>query len=270
MQIKLFSTKKTKKNNKDIENAKTLGLAAAGIASGIGGATMLDKANNEGALTGRVHLYHNAKSDAVKSILEQGLDGKKTLDPNSYTNNCLNGAATKDGRALVYTSKSKWGADNIGRCRYLNGDDYNKGKTLKIKMGYDDYLKRRVKDNPELKGKNTKAAYKKYYRDYIKACGYEPNIAHDVQSNYLYNQLNAKDDGKCRIFKDKVDRKWIKNSKHYQKNSLKEWASYVKKHPGHFAKGAAKAAAGTALLGGSAYALTKAYKRADADNKKKK
>ena len=270
MQVRLYSTNKTKNKNKDVKDAKTLGLTAAGIASGIGGATMLNKANNEGALTGRVTLYHNAKSDAVKSILEQGLDGKKTLDPNSYTNNCLNGAATKDGRALVYTSKSKGGADNIGRARYLRGDDVNKGKTLKIKMGYDDYLKRRVKDNPELKGKNTKSLYKKYWRDYIKGWGGEPNIVNDLEAEYVYEQLNAKDNGKCRIFKDKVDRKWIKDSKHYQKNNLKEWASYVKKHPGHFAKGAAKAAAGTALLGGSAYALTKAYKRANADNKKKK
>ena len=233
--------------------------------------------SGEGELTGRVTRFHNTLSDKAEQIMKEGLDGKKTLDPNSYTNKVLDGAATKDGRPLVYTAKDKMTADMIGQSRMITGNAKDAGRTLEINIPYDDIKNRRVLDNPEQLGlseeKYVKEIKKKTYEK-LKARGLSEETAKaaanspmtDAQIRANYQAVDAKF-GPTRIYEGKIAPEYIKGSKVYRANSLKEWGNYVKNNPGRFIKGAQKyvlPVAGTAvLLGGGSALIANAVKNSN-------
>ena len=217
------------------------------VSAGIGGAAL----DGEGSLSGRVTRFHNTPTKNVESILNNGLDGTKTLDPKSYTNRVLRGAASKDGRPLVYTTRSRILANRVGKARRWNGYDTGNGKTLKIKIPVDVENQRRVLDNPELRGL-TKSEWTR-----------------KGKSPLTYKWLDARDPGLTRIYKDKIESQYIKGSKNYKGISIKEWTNYVKKNPGRFGKGILKygtpVAVGAGLI---AYGL-KGIKKKDKKGDKK-
>lgn len=284
---KEFSKKKKELSKEDKEKLKKQqikGLVGTGMV--VGGINTIDPTveilkeginSGEGELTGRVTRFHNTLSDKAEQIMKEGLDGKKTLDPNSYTNKVLDGAATKDGRPLVYTAKDKMTADMIGQSRMITGNAKDAGRTLEINIPYDNIKNRRVLDNPEQLGlseeKYVKEIKKKTYEK-LKARGLSEETAKaaanspmtDAQIRANYRAVDAKF-GPTRIYEGKIAPEYIKGSKVYRANSMKEWGNYVKNNPGRFIKGAQKyvlPVAGTAvLLGGGSALIANAVKNSN-------
>lgn len=288
---KEFAINPPKEKRKPSKKQLTEGLVGAGmISTGIGtikpAVRILKEGINsgEGELTGRVVRFHNTLSNKAERIMKEGLDGNKTLDPNSYTNKVLDGAATKDGRPLVYTAKDRHIADVIGRSRQLSGNARDAGKTLEINIPYDNIKNRRVLDNPEQLGLSEdgyireikKRAYEK-----LKAQGLNDRIAKsavdsprfEAKMRANYQAVDAKT-GPTRIYEGTIAPEYIKGSKVYKPNSIKEWGSYVKNNPKRFIRGARKYAlpvAGTAfLLGGGSILTANAIKNSNKNDNTKK
>lgn len=239
--------------------------------------------SGEGELTGRVTRFHNTLSDRAEQIMKEGLDGKKTLDPDSYTNKVLNGVATKDGRPLVYTAKDRMTADMIGASRVMNGNAKDAGRTLEINIPYDDIKNRRVLDNPEQLGLSEeeyvkeirKRTYEKlkaqgFNEETAKVAANSPMVGDTIRTNY--KSIDARS-GPTRIYEGSIAPEYIKGSKVYRANSVKEWGNYVKNNPGRFIKGTQKyvlPVAGTAvLLGGGSALIANSVKNSNKITKKK-
>lgn len=227
------------------------------IAGGVGviaGGKLLEGANKEGNLTGRVTLYHNTKTGLKGKILQEGLKGSKTLDPESYTNQLLGDLAKKDGRELVYTAKKKSMADGVGRYRKMYELDHGTGETLKIKLPYGIYKKNRVLDNPEL-------ARIASIRENPDTPQFTKDIYKRLERFGVLKGLDAHDSGGTRIIEGNIAPEYLVESKKYKRNGMKEWTRYVKENPKHFAKGAGKVALGTGLIAGGAYLIGKSKKK---------
>lgn len=226
--------------------------------------------SSEGELTGRLRRYHNTKSENVDSILKEGLEGKRTLDPDSYANKMLEGLATKDKRPLVYTTTDKEVADQVGTARWLNGHAKNEGKTLELHIPYDNVKNRRVTDNPEQLGLDLDGYVKemsKKQRKTLEKMGFlsEEEIAQALTNHQMthmqnYRLIDAKK-GPTRIYEGDISPEFIKDSKKYKKLSFKEWKNYIKNNPKRFGKAAKEfvlpVAGATALIGAGAYAYGK-------------
>lgn len=288
---KEFAINPPKEKKKLSKKQLTEGLVGTGmISTGIGtikpAVGILKEGINsgEGELTGRVVRFHNTLSDKAERIMKEGLDGNKTLDPNSYTNKVLDGAATKDGRPLVYTAKNKMTADTVGVSRMMNGNARDAGRTLEINIPYDNIKNRRVLDNPEQLGLSEDGYIKEIKKrayERLKAQGLSDRTAKSAVDSPMfeanmranYRAVDAKT-GPTRIYEGNIAPEYIKGSKVYKPISIKEWGSYVKNNPKRFIKGARKYAlpvAGTAvLLGGGSILTANAIKNSNKNDNSKK
>lgn len=205
-----------------------------------------------------MHLYHGTSKKNKQGILEKGLLGSKSVDPESITNKMMGGIGTQDGRHLVYTSKTRTPALLMAmNQKSMLGED---PAMVKMSIPYKDYKEMRktrgTDKNPEFQGMSKEEFIKKG----------ESMGANKTVSGKYYDTFSGNKEGVTRIFEGDIDSKYIKGSKNYQKNSLKELGEYVKNNPKRFAKGVAKGTAGVGLVAGGGYLMGKGLKK----NKKKK
>lgn len=247
---KLFSSDSS--DNRSGLVVGTVGVGSAGVGSALG-AKILDNVHRNGEVSGRVRLYHGTSAKAKGSILKEGLKGSHALDPNNLTNSKMAGLGRRDGRKLVYTGRRR-------RPAYIMAQEQKvmKGETpavVKMSIPYDEYKgMKRVFDNPEFSRLS-----KEDWVDRYKSMG----ISETKLKNYYDNFSGNRGTSGTRIFEQDIDAKRIKGSKNYVKNSSKQVANYIKKHPGRFAKGAAKTALGTGLIAGGAYLAGKSINRSE-------
>ncbi len=248
MKLKLYSKKK-EDNDQDIGDAALVG-------GGVVTAGSLASPKVRSRLTGKVVRYHNTPVENVESILNEGLKASKANDPNSFTRTVL--SHLKDDPSLdnlVYTSKSRQGANSTGSARSMykegrrtpNADDMRellfpkKNKTLKIELDYDKDVKgsRRI-ENPELLGAKN---WKEYHNR-------RPGIFKDeLESKELFESLGKG----THIFDHDISSSKIVGGKGYKKRTLKDVKEYIKKNPKRFAKGAAPIVLGTGLMATGVY-----------------
>lgn len=171
---RLFS----KKSNKSKDSDKKKLIAGASATSG-----GLILANTKtGKLTGTVTRYHDAPTDVIDKIKNEGLLAKFAEDPNNLTNQVLPDVDMDKKKGLVYTSKTKKGAFGVGINRAMRRGDINYGKAqfenligrsphhkvLELEFDYDDLKNQRKIDNPELLGqKDAKSWYNKKKKRYF-------------------------------------------------------------------------------------------------------
>ena len=260
-----------------------LGLGAYGLlaSGGYGIKNNLDK------ITGIETRFHNTPTRVADQVLDQGILGKYASDSNNLTNTILGDRAKKQGTDnLVYLSKNKLGADTVGRNRFTKGIDSSRGKTLKVKIPYDEYLKLKKVSNPELLGA-------KNFEEYFKRLMSDPSVIKKIQHNMSF--LPMKEKNKVKKFletgnfedlpsaikkmskiaykqnynivgkntdtiKGNISPEFIKGSQHFRKNmGRSNFLNYIKKHPGRFSKGIAGAGLSVGALGGGVYLGKKAY-----------
>ena len=251
---KAFSKSKKKLSREDKEDlgAGAIGLGTIGTTYGVANALQ----DTNGEITGRLKRYHSTA--AKDKILEEGLDGAKTLDPQSFTNRATGGAATKAGKPLVYVAIDKNGADGVGYTRDRTNLYRTKSKTVQLNIPYDDVKNRRILENPEIVEHGGKEKFIKDLQG-----GFFPKTKE--QAEEIVKALDATDAGGTRIYEGKISPKYIKESPKYEANSLKEWARYVKNNPKRFAKGVGKKAlpivGGVGLIGTGAVLMSKKKKK---------
>lgn len=274
--------------NKDEQlKGAALGLGSYGLLLGGGYGIK----NNLDKITGIETRFHNTPQNVANQVLDQGILSKYASDPNNLTNSVLTDKAKQGSKDLVYLAKNKSLADDIGKSRFLKGIDSSQGKTLKIKIPYDEYLKLKKVANPELLGaKNSTEYFERLTNDPSMIEKLRYNFSHlpmeerhkvekflktgkfeDLPSDMRkaaksmfksnYNDLGKGTD----TIKDNISPKFIKGSQHFRKNmGRSNFLNYVKKHPGRFSKGIARLGLSAGALGGAVYLGKKAY---DSDKK---
>lgn len=234
-------TRATVKTFSKTENEKIktgLGVAAAG---GIGLAKM-----NKDEFTGRVKRYHATDKDVMNKIKEEGLKASKANDSSTYTKQLLRDIPEDKLNNKVYLGKDKIVSKSVGKGRELRG----RGKQGILELiDYDDWKKMKKVENPELRGaKNAEELYRKMGNGGIFGRKWEhmDPIEKLAFKKGGYDILGEKG---TEVIEGDIASKHIKGGKGYEKNSVKKIAKYAKKHPGRFAKGAAKVGAGVAVTG---------------------
>ena len=101
------------KRNKTFSIKKNIAIGVGAI--GLGGALLAK--TKKGHLTGKVTRYHDTETKNVGNILREGIKSKHSMDPGNITNTTLKDVALDKKKDLVYTSKTKRGAFNIGETR---------------------------------------------------------------------------------------------------------------------------------------------------------
>lgn len=270
------------KKNKELKGA-AMGLGSYGLLlGGIHGVK-----NNLDKVTGAETRFHNTPERVANQVLDQGILGKYASDSANLTNAVLGDRAKKqDLDGLVYLAKDKSLAKNVGANRFINKIDSSKGKTLKIKIPYDEYLKMKKVTNPELMGAKNSA-------EYIERLTNDPSVIKKLQHQFLlspakstpgiekflitgnfddippalkkrikamykanYNNIGKGTDA----IKGDISPEFIKGSRHFRKNMVRNnFLNYIKKHPGRFSKGIVGAGLGIAGLGGAVYLGKKSY-----------
>lgn len=235
------------KQDKEFKKA-ALGLGSYGLL--LGGIHGIKNSNLD-QVTGVETRFHNAPKRVVDQILDQGILSKYATDPNNLTNRVLGDRLKKqDIKDLVYLAKNRSLANGSGATRYKIGIDSDKGKTLKVKIPYDEYLKLKRVENPELLGSKNSAEFMDRLPQHVKK-HYSKSTIKD-----LYNTLSKGSD----TIKGDISPEFIKGSKHFKKNMVRNnFLNYVKKHPGRFSKGIAGAGLSLSALGGGVYLGKKAY-----------
>lgn len=203
--------------------------------------------------------YHNTETGNVESILKEGLNPKFAEDPNNITNRVLQDVPMEKKKGLVYVAKKKSTANSVGTQRQrikeiiegkrppiqnLNPEDIlgligksKHHKTLKLELDYDD-IKRRLADNPELRGAKTADEFWN-----IMTKSGKPMTK--SQSAETFKVLGKGTD----VIKGGIDPKYIVGGKGYTKRGLKQVIKYAKNNPARFGKETGKIAAGVGVLG---------------------
>lgn len=257
--------------------------ATGAVGAGIAGEELIRR--NIPYLHGVETRYHNTSLANVDSIMNNGILGSKANDANSYTRKVLGGHIKgSDLDNLVYVAKNKGVANAVGNGRLLRG--YGPGKTLKIKMNYDDFKKLQKVSNPELLGAKNGSEFikrlidtpdvkkkftdlinglpqnqKKLFVKYLKSgktsdLPWHAKSLMNLMGKYAYHTLGNKTD----TIKGNIAAKHIVGSKHYVDPLANGgWSRYVKNNKGRFAKGVIGAGAGLTALGTAAYLGKKAY-----------
>lgn len=256
-----------KKNNIDSEADKPIkmGERAIGGLAGYGGLKLIDDSYRKGEITEKVHMYHGTTKDAKKSILKEGIKGSKALESDNLTNRVLNGIGKKDGRPLVYLGKKRRISKLVTNKLKEIGEN---PAIIKVNVPYDDLKKlKRVYDNPEFTNYYKATTKEEFIDNFIKNNNLKKNSqTRGFASEYWDSISGAKGTSGTAIFEGNIDTKYIKGSKDYQRNSIKEVAKYAKEHPKRFMKGLGKTALGGTLLAGGALLATGKFKK----NKKEK
>jgi len=272
-------------NSEKLSGPQKAGLRLGAYGTGLAGA--LGIKNNLDKVTGIETRYHNTPGHVADQVLDQGILGKYATDPNNLTNRVLGDKAKKQGLdGLVYLAKKKTTADQVGLNRVNHGIELSKGRTLKVKIPYDEYLKLQRVANPELMGAKTAD-------EYIRRLTTDPSIIRKLKDHYsmlpenqkqqvkkfletgnfedlgklpkaihkLLYKLNYKLVGKgTDTIKGNISPEFIEGSKHFRKNmGRSNFLKYVKNHPGRFAKGVGGVGLGAAGLGTAGYLVKKSF-----------
>ena len=204
------------------------------LVSGIGSVALLGS-TKIGRLTGKVTRYHNTEEKNVKSILNEGIKSKYSKDPNNLTNQCLSDVDLSKKEGLIYTSKSRKMADEIGKNRKGEG----KSRTLKLEFDYDDIKSQKKIKNPELRGARD-------WKEYLKIRSKKHPEFKDLSKSKIKKAFKALDE-ETHIFRGDIDPSHIVGGKGYKRRTLKQIGRYIKNNPGRFGKEAVKVGAGVGL-----------------------
>lgn len=247
-------------NDEQKENLQQIGGAASLVGAGLIG----DKINREGLLDGRKKLYHNTNKKNINSILEKGLLASRANDPNAYTNVVMSINGVEDmepfkNKTYLATKRSFADGVGIGRSKVELMKDSPFGglippseakirshasknqKTIKASVPIDEFKNFKIVRNPELQGLSPYQYAKKLYdRRLIK----DPAML-------ISDTIGARGLLKDTIVIDgDFAAKNFKKSKHYIKNSPKQIAKYIAKHPGRAGIGALGTGVATGLAAG--------------------
>ena len=246
---KLFSNRKKNESDEKKKDKKKGGSSAleviGGGAAGLVGLNQLDKAYRAGEVTGKVHMYHGTTKEAAESIKKEGLKGSYALDPNSITNTEMGNLGQRDGRKLIYLGKKRRPSIFMA----IN-QKVMRGKTpamINVAIPYEDLKKmKRVYDNPEFRAYKDKKDYVTRNEGQVRGLGGNKHFLADYYDTFS----GDKGTSGTAIFEGDIDSKYIKGSKNYQKNTIKDVANYIKKNPGRFLKGVGRTALGGSLIAG--------------------
>lgn len=228
-----------------------------------GSALLADKIRREGYLDGRKKLYHNTDKVNINSILENGLKAKMGDKEDSFTSSMMRGNGIEDltpFKNKTYLATKKSVAEGVGaRKALLHEAEKNPFllmantptpesrafqrkhyKTLEASVPFDDFQKLKKVKNPELRGMTPKE-----FADFLTKGQLIPQPGAKL-NNYLAARSLDKD---TVTLEGDFASKYFKKGKGYIKNSPKQVAKYVAKHPGRFGKGLL-AGAGVAGLAG--------------------
>ena len=265
---KRFKTDKSNISNKDVakiqQNDQKQGYQRAGGAYGVAGGGMLATgAIKSGNVDGIKRMGHITDASRVESIKKHGLKGTN-LDDDVLTNRVLghkvqNGTIdAKDVKGKVYLANNLETEMGIRAGKKANGF-YEKQKKVKVHMPLEE-VKKRSTSNPELLGAKNGKEFVRKFKETNKIVFHT-----DEQLKNIYKNLSK---GTTVIDGD-VASKYIKGSKDYQRNTLKNVAKHIKNNPKAFAKGVGQLGAGGALMGASAVALSKGLKKKSLDDIRK-
>lgn len=258
---RLFSSRKKNDENRDkLIKATEIG---AGVTSGILGARILDSVHRSGELSGKVHMYHGTSKKNKQSILEKGLKGSKALDPDNLTNRYLFDVGKEDGRHLIYVGKKRSPAIKMALQHLIRNKE--RGTVLNVNIPYEDLKNmKRVYDNPEFRGT-------KDFEEFYKKASFRKDKKERRRLKKYYDEFSgAKGTKGTAIFEGDIDSKYIKGSKNYERNSLKQISKYIKNNPKRFMKGVGKTALGASLIGGGVLLSTGKLNKNKNDNTKTK
>lgn len=187
-----------------------------------------------GRLTGKVTRYHNTEEKNVKSILNEGIKSKYSKDPSNLTNQCLSDVDSSKKEGLIYTSKSRKLADEIGKTKRGG-----KSKTLKLEFDYDDIKSQKKIKNPELRGARD-------WKEYLEIRSRKHPEFKTLPKSKIKKAFKTLDE-ETHIFRGDIDPSHIVGGKGYKRRTLKQISRYIKNNPGRFGKEAAKVGTGIGL-----------------------
>ena len=265
---KRFKTAKSDISNKDIkkiqQNDQKQSLQRTGGIYGLaGGGAVATGAMKSGNVDGIKRMGHITDASRVDSIKKHGLKGTK-LDDDVLTTRVLNEKIkngtinAKDVKGKVYLANNLETELSIRGGKMQNGFT-EKQKKVKVHMPLEE-VKKRSTSNPELLGAKNGDEFVRKFRETNVFVPYN-----DAQLKKVYKNLSK---GTTVIDGD-VASKYIKGSKDYQRNTLKNVAKHIKNNPKAFAKGVGQLGAGGALMGASAVALSKGLKKKSLDDIRK-
>lgn len=283
---KMFaSSNKEKRFGKEEDKEKKIDKDKALAIGGVGTGGFILSKTKPGRLTGKVVRWHDAPTEVIDKIKEEGLKAKYAEDPDNLTNKVLQDIPMEKKKGLVYTSKKKGSAfgvgsqrslmkgeiDNIGQLKELLFRRSKHHKPIKLEFDYDELKDSPRIENPELRGAKS---VKEFYEARRKSMGADAvgfpgwdDLDPVTKSKFksVYKQLGED----THIFKGDVDPSHIVGGKGYKKRTMKQVVNYIKNNPKRFGKEAAKVATGAALLG---YGTKKAvdYLKKNKEDKKSK
>lgn len=256
---KRFKTSPSKISDKDMENIqKDDGIKgakrSAGFVGGATGASLASKVHKSGKLDGVKKMSHITDANVVDKIKREGLKGTK-IDENNLTMNALKAQIAtghikpEDLKDKVYLANNMNTEMGIKNGRRMNGLGGKTGK-VKVNMPLKDLKKVEV-DNPELLGAKNLNEFKTRHREVTSKIRQMGNPfaqdAPDAVLKQVYKGLGRK--GTTTV-QGTVGTKYIKGSKDYQKNTVKNIAKHIKENPKMFAKGLGQAGVAGALMAG--------------------
>ena len=262
---KEFSSESKKKDQK-LTNKEKAGAAliGTGVSSG---AYLLPKINKD-RLKGTVTRYHNTAAENVDSILDKGILGKYTSNPDNLTH-----LANVPGEEnLVYLHKNKKMANQIGATRSMLKGQFGQpgffgptldqqfkiqsemnnpklNKTLKVVLDYDTDVKGKQRiANPEMLGADGNK------QEYLKRWKKKNPLGNISVADANYDALEG-----THIIRGDIKPTKIVGSKHYKRRSARDIYRYARNNPKRFGKEVAKIAvpAGLVLSGAALYKKNK-------------
>lgn len=262
---KEFSSESKKKDQK-LTNKEKAGAAliGTGVSSG---AYLLPKINKD-RLKGTVTRYHNTAAENVDSILDKGILGKYTSNPDNLTH-----LANVPGEEnLVYLHKNKQRANEIGATRSMLKGQFGKpgffgptldqrlkiqsemnnpklNKTLKVVLDYDTDVKGKKRiANPEMLGADGNK------QEYLKRWKEKNPLGNISLADANYDALEG-----THIIRGDIKPTKIVGSKYYKRRSARDIYRYARNNPKRFGKEVAKIAvpAGLVLSGAALYKKNK-------------
>ena len=268
---KEFSSESKKKDQK-LTNKEKAGAAliGTGVSSG---AYLLPKINKY-RLKGTVTRYHNTAAENVDSILDKGILGKYTSNPDNLTH--LANVPGEDG--LVYLHKNKKMANQIGATRSMLKGQFGQpgffgptldqqfkirsemnnpklNKTLKVVLDYDTDVKGKQRiANPEMLGADGNK------QEYLKRWKEKNPLGNISLADANYDALEG-----THIIRGDIKPTKIVGSKHYKRRSARDIYRYARNNPKRFGKEVAKIAVPVGLVSGGAILYNNGRKQKNSD-----
>lgn len=275
---KRFKTSPKNITDKDMENIHKedgkKGLKrSVGFMGGATGASLGVKAYKSGEIDGVKKMSHITDAKNVDKIKREGLKGTK-IDGDNLTMRALRAQVAtghvkpEDLKDKVYLANNANTELGIKQGRRMNGLGGETGK-VKVNMPIS-HLKKVERDNPELLGAKNLKEFKAKHREMTGKLRQMGNPfaqdAPDAQLKAVWNGLSRK--GTTTV-QGTVGTKYIKGSKDYEKNTVKNVAKHIKENPKMFAKGVGKAGLAAGLIAGGGKLMYDGMKRTKLEDIKK-